>query len=294
MRLGFAGRVGAVFGERIRRQRWRPRDQFAGHHAFGSAVADAMLDARDLTRMPSVEKIAEDAAVAAEFTVVVAGAFPDAQRGEVRRPQRAGVPLVHGVIGDAVDADFAVAPALRAGPLDAFVNVLRLSRRPDIEHAGRASGAARVDAHAGIAVRHPFFGIDQFPILILVARALQHFGRRLDEARPLALVAFLERQPFGVGAVTQNDRILSVAKRPEHVRTQNDTVVHADGRVPIDLHAVAHFTLCKIHRTPVLFEILYHRIAQKFWQFGEIAAAGAVSDRRRQRGQRAARCRFRA
>jgi hypothetical protein len=74
-----------------------------------------------------------------------------------------------------------------------LIEILRLARRPHVEVARRATGATRVDAHAGITVRHPFLRIDQLPVLILVARAFQHLGRRLDEALPIALVAFLER-----------------------------------------------------------------------------------------------------
>ena len=111
--------------------------------------------------------------MAAKLAVIVGRAFPDAQRREMRRPQRRHVPLVHGVVGNAVDADLAVAPGLRARPLDAVVEVLGLARRPHVEIAGRAAGAARIDAHDRVAVRHPFLRIDQLPVLVLVARALR-------------------------------------------------------------------------------------------------------------------------
>ena len=189
-----AGEVGAIFFQLLFRQRLRSGHQLAGDHASGAALADAVLHARHLARIPARQEVGEDAAVAAELAVIVGRAFPDAQRGEMRRVERGHLPLVHGVIGDAVHADLAVAPGLRAGPLDAVVEVLRLARRPHVEIAGRAAGAARVDAHAGIAVRHPFLRIDQLPVLVLVARALQHLGRGLGQARPVALVAFLERR----------------------------------------------------------------------------------------------------
>ena len=174
--------------------------------------------------------------MAAELAVIVRRTLPDAQRGEMRRLERADLPLVHRVVGDAVDADLAVAPRLRAGPLDASVEVLRLARRPDVEVTRRAPGAARVDAHADIAVRHPFLRIDQLPVLIPVARALQHLGRGLGEARPVALVAFLERQPLGIGPIAENDRVPAVARGPKHIGAQHDAVVHRDRGVPIDLH----------------------------------------------------------
>src|SRR5262245_34681251 len=130
--------------------------------------------------------------MAADLAIIVGRALPDAQGGKMRRLERGHLPLVHGVIGDAVDADLAVAPRLRARPFDALVKVLRLARRPYVEIAGRAAGAARVDPDAGIAVGHPFFRIDELPVLILIAGAAQYFRRGFDQARPVALVALLE------------------------------------------------------------------------------------------------------
>ena len=232
-----AGNVGARFRQFLLGQRARAGDELARDHASGAAFADAVLHARDLARIPARQEVGENAAMTAQLAVIVGRAFPDAQRGEMRRIERRDLPLVHGVVGDAVDADLAVAPGLRAGPLDARIEILRLARRPHVEMAGRTPGAARVDAHAGIAVRHPFLRIDQFPVLIFVARALQHLGRGLGQARPVALVAFLERQPLGVGPVAENDRMLPRPRRPEHVGAQDDAVIHGNRRVPIDLHA---------------------------------------------------------
>ena len=226
---------------------------------FGAALADAVLHAADLARMPAVEKVAQDAAVAAELAIIVRRAFPDAQGGEMRRLERADRPLVHRVVGNAVDADLAVAPGLRAGPFDALIEVLGLARRPHVEHARRAAGAARVDAQADIAVRHPFLRIDQLPVLILVARAFEHFRRRFGEPRPVALVAFLERKALGIGAVAQDHRIFAVAERAKHVGAQHHAVVHCDRRVPIDLHAVAnfgfHFSMASVI-PPISFAVL--------------------------------------
>src|SRR5664279_4638216 len=102
----------------------------------------------------------------AQLAVIIRRAFPDAERRQMRRLERTDLPLVHGVIGNAVDADLAVTPGLRARPLDTFVKVLCLARRPDVEIARRAPCPTRVDANANIAVRYPFFWVDQFPVLI--------------------------------------------------------------------------------------------------------------------------------
>ena len=62
---------------------------------------------------------AEDAAVMRHVAVEVGGALPQADRGEMLGLQRGGLPLVLGVVGDAVQADLAVRPRLHAGPVDA-------------------------------------------------------------------------------------------------------------------------------------------------------------------------------
>jgi hypothetical protein len=190
--LRFPGCVGAVVREFRVAQGLRPGYQFTRDRALRATRADAVLDVCHLTRVPAREEVAENAAVAAHLAIIIGCPLPDAQGSKMRRLERAHLPLVHGVIGNTVDADFAVAPGLRARPFDALVKVLRLARRPHVEIAWRASGAARVDPHAGIAVRHPFLRIDELPVLIFVARAAQHFWRGFDQARPVALVAFLE------------------------------------------------------------------------------------------------------
>jgi hypothetical protein len=137
----------------------------------------------------------------------------------VRWLQGADLPLVHCVVGNAIDADLAVAPALRACPLDALVKILRLAHRPHIEIAGGTTGAARVDTHTCISFRHPFLWINQFPVLVFVARSLQHFRRGFGQPRPISFVAFLKGKPLGVGAIAQDDRKFAAARRAKYVGT---------------------------------------------------------------------------
>ena len=170
----------------------------------------------------------------------VGRALPDAHRRKVRRLQRGDVPLVDAVIGDAVEPDLAVRPRLRARPFDAVVEILGLARREMVDHAGRAAGAAGIDAHAGIVVRHPFLGIDDLPVLVLVGGVCGDVGMLLDHALPGARIALLEGEALGVGAVAQDHRIFAGLHRPEHVGAQHEAVVHLDRHVPIDVHAVAH------------------------------------------------------
>ena len=174
--------------------------------------------------------------------IPVGRAFPDAHRGEVRRLQRGDVPLVDAVIRDAVEPDLAVRPRLHAGPFDAVIEVLGLARREVIDVAGRAAGAARIHAHARIAVRHPFLRVHHLPALIEVRGSRCDVGMLFHHALPRARIAVLEREAFGVGAVGEDDRMPVLLDGPEHVGAQHEAVVHRDRHVPVDAHAVAGFT----------------------------------------------------
>src|SRR5512139_3629996 len=120
-----------------------------------------MLQRIDLVLRPALgEAVAEDAAVMRHVAVEIGGALPKADRGEMPGLKRRALPLVLGIIGDAVQADLAVRPRLYAGPFDALRKVEGLLQRPDVDHPRRTARAAAVDADAGIAVRHPFLGVD--------------------------------------------------------------------------------------------------------------------------------------
>src|ERR1700675_2190030 len=107
------------------------------------------------------------------------------------------MPLIDGVIRDAVEADLAIRPGLHAGPFDALIKIPRLPRRKMIDMAGRSSGAPRVDAHADIAVGYPFFGVDHLPVLILVGRSVSHVRVACNHGLPGARIALLEGEPLG-------------------------------------------------------------------------------------------------
>src|SRR6516164_778068 len=129
----------------------------------------------------------------------------------MRGSQRSDIPLVHRVIGNPVDADFAVTPCLCAGPLDAAIKIMRLTFGPHIEMSWRTARTAGVDADTGVTIWYPLLRVDKLPVLVLVAGSLQYFGGSLYQARPIPLVSFLERQTFCVGAVTQNHGIATGA-----------------------------------------------------------------------------------
>jgi len=137
--------------------------------------------------------------------------------------------------------DLAVAPGLLGGPLDAVIQVLGLARRPEVELPGRAPGAARVDPDARVAVGHPFLGIDDFPVLVLVRRPGGHVGMLLDHPAPLVGVEILEVEPLAVRPVGKNDRMLPRVRRAKYVGAKQEAVVHPDRNVPVDAHAITSF-----------------------------------------------------
>src|SRR6516165_9668016 len=87
---------------------------------------------------------------------------------------------------------------------DAVLDACHLAGVPDVEHAWRASGTTRVNAHARITIRYPLLGIDKFPVLILVGRAGEHFGGGFDQTCPIAFIAVLKRQSFCIRTITEN------------------------------------------------------------------------------------------
>ncbi len=196
-------------------------------------------------RKQVVQELTIDAAVPAHVAIIVGGAFPDADRGEVRRLQCRGIPLVHGEVGNAVHSDLAAAPWLLGGPFDAFVDVAGFPRRPRIEEAGRTPCATRIDPQADIAVRHPLLRIDQFPDLVFVGRAFRHLGKRRNHALPGTLVAVLKREALTECAIGENDRVLFVVVWPEYVGPQHDAIVHRNRHVPVNPHPVSDFGCCR-------------------------------------------------
>ena len=209
------------------------------HAAALAFFAGAVLHGLDLHVVPVLPERRENAAMMRHVAVPVGGAFPDADRGEVRRLHRGDMPLVDAVIGNSVEADFAVRPGLHARPFDAVVEILGFARREMIDEAGRASGAAGVDAHADVIVRHPFFRIDHFPALVEIAGSGGDVGMLLRHALPCARIAVLEGEALGVWPVAEDDGILSVFHRAKDVGAQHQPVVHCDRNIPIDPHAVA-------------------------------------------------------
>ena len=123
---------------------------------------------------------AQDSAVEQRVAVDVGEALPRDDRLERRRLPIGGEPLVERVIGNAEQADFAVAPRLRCRPLDGVVEVDQFGERPRFALALAFAAAAAVDAHGGVAARHPPGRVDGLPIHPVVRLFLQRVGRDLN------------------------------------------------------------------------------------------------------------------
>ena len=208
-----------------------------------TALAHPVLHRLDLHVVPVRREGAEDAAVPRQVAVEVGRPLPGAHGAQVRRLQRRRLPLVHGVVGDTVEADLAGAPGLLCRPFDAEVEILGLPRRPGVEIPRRPAAAAGIDAHADIPVGHPLFRIDDLPALVLVGRTRRHIRVLRGHDPPLVGVAVREAQPLAVGTVRQDDRIPPLRDRPIDVRAQDEAVIHGDRHIPVDPHPFPDFAL---------------------------------------------------
>ena len=85
--------------------------------------------------------------------------------------------------------------------------VARFPGRPDLHVSGRPAAAARIHAHAHIIVRHPFFRIADFPVLIFVGRTGGDIRMALGHPLPLVGITVLEGEIFAVGSIGQQNRI---------------------------------------------------------------------------------------
>src|SRR3974390_2941664 len=253
LKIGLAEIV-AVGAHLLLSQRFGARYPVAVHAAAVPSRAKTVLHALHLHVVPVLRECVVDAAVVGQFTVEVGEALPDADGREVLGLQARDLPLIDRVVGNAAQAYFAVRPGLDSRPFDAMIKVPCLTRRPMLDIAGRASAAARIYAHDHVAVRHPLFRIADFPALIFVGGARHHVRMLLFHALPGGLVAVLEVQPLAVGSVAEDDRIASLLDWAKYVAAQHQAIVHGDGHVPINAHAVADLTHIAITHSFLLLE----------------------------------------
>ena len=228
--------VGAVVLEFFLRERRRARGARL-HPVVARTLGVAVLDRLDLARIPDFhELVMENAPVPGPVAVVVGRALPGDHRRQVLGLERRDLPLVDGVVGDAVQAHLAVRPLLLPRPFDGDGEVLGLARGEDVQIAGRAAGAARVEPHAGVAPGHPDLGVHRLPGEPAVLRAFQDVGVHLHQRVPERLVVFLVLDALPVGAAGHHDGHLRLGVGPEYVDPQHHPVIHLDGQITFDNH----------------------------------------------------------
>ena len=186
------------------------RHELASGSASPGGFADTMLARGHLEFKPIILELTEDSAMSVPIGVTITCGFPRADRRHVRRLQSCNEPLGYGVVRNAIDADFAVAPELRSSPFDAIMKVLRLSRGEDIELSRAPPAATPIHTDAYIAVRDPFLRIDQLPICEPRRGALSDLGIGRHHPLPSVLVSVLEREALCVRTQRDNDRVSAV------------------------------------------------------------------------------------
>jgi hypothetical protein len=164
-------------------------------------IGQPVLDRLDLHVVPVGPEGGENATVMRHVPVAVGGTLPDTHRGQMWRLAGGGVPLVDRVVGDAVETHETGAPRLSPCPLDARHHVVGLSRGEDVQVAGGSTGAPGVDTDHDIAVGNPLLRVDDFPVLVDVARPGGDVWVLARHDPPLVRVSVLERQALGVGPV---------------------------------------------------------------------------------------------
>jgi len=229
--------VEAPFGELPVGEGVVAADQLAGARVAAACLAGAVLN--DET-VPAVAEPGEDSAVVGGVAVHVAGSFPNADGGEVRWLECCDLPLGHGVVGDPIQPDLAVAPRLGGGPLDALVEVLGLPLAQRMEVAGRPSGATHVDPDAHVSVGDPLLGVGQLVDLVLTGGPLEDVGMVVDHLLPGGRHQFFEGEPLAVRTVAGDARVAPGCGRTENVGAQDGAVADLDGHVPLDRHVADH------------------------------------------------------
>ena len=137
--------------------------------AAPAALTQAVLHRQHVFVEPEVAEQGQYSSLARELAVKIRAPFPHANGGQMGRLQRRHLPLVHGEVGHAAQADASARPVLHSRPFDALVEVPRLARREQVHQAGRTPGAAHIHAHQHIALGHEALGVGELVVLETVA-----------------------------------------------------------------------------------------------------------------------------
>src|SRR5262249_45628734 len=113
-------KVTAILSQLLLGQSLRSGYPVAVYPALESAGAAPMLDGVDLRLRPVLDETAtENAAMMGHIGIERGGPPPDGGGGRVLGLQPRRLPLILGIVGNAIETDFTVGPRLHACPFDA-------------------------------------------------------------------------------------------------------------------------------------------------------------------------------
>ena len=187
----------------------------------------------DVALPHGTEERLRDAPVEGQLTIEVAHPFPGVDGGEMRWLGRRRPPLAPGQIGHSLHSHLAVAPLLRARPLDGVVHVFGFLLAHPGEVALGRPGAPGVDIDDGEAVAAPVDGITRLEPAELVEVLVvdQAVAQEVVEGRAvLAVRAPLEQRRKAARPVGTVD-----------IGVDRDPIAHGDGHVVLDHHPPSAF-----------------------------------------------------
>ena len=103
-----------------------------------------------------------------KFAIKIADPFPWIDCGEMRRVCGGYLPLSPGEVGNAVHADFPVAPTLRSGPFDEIIAILHFLGTHKGQIAFGMPGTALIGVDYDVAVPAPIDRIRRFKFGIFI------------------------------------------------------------------------------------------------------------------------------
>src|SRR5271169_2246344 len=101
-------KIAALGGQLLIRKCLVPAYQLSGHNAARTTLTQTVLHTLDLNVVPSGPECGNHATVMSGVAVPIGGSLPGTHRRQVGRLLGGDLPLIHGVVGDAVDSNLAV------------------------------------------------------------------------------------------------------------------------------------------------------------------------------------------
>lgn len=209
--------------------RWRQR---GWQHVRAGQPRAAELPLPHTALEPQVEKARrQDATVAQGVAVEIGEALHWHDRLQVARPVLRDQPLQRGKVRVPQQPDIAVAPRLRAGPLDGFDKITLHLRAEQVQLAGRCPRATLVAADLHVAASYPVVGQRGLPVHQIVGTGAALHGLALEGiGRPGS-----QRDALGVRPHRHDHRPAARRARAEDVGAEAAAVAQRDRHVAIDM-----------------------------------------------------------